>query len=487
MKKQLLRVSILATVVGGATIWFFGPFGGAGGGPLHPTPAQATDTVSRDYGYIDQDNGAFLNVQLNPLHPSAGEFLIAVPGQGLFVSDTPATLTVAGNGVTTVSYSGTGHKDAGAKIDSTYGVFTSPSGQDEAVSFTLTAVVAADFKSATASLVVGSSTFTLTAPVAAHTAEIAGSAFLQAFVSGNFGAAYDGFESAFAQKVSRASFVAGATAAAGASNGVQSFTMWPAGWQYFGEPGTGAHTAGGWVTVTASKNSVVRKSLRYMAMVEEHHLWKAVTFDAKELVTVSPADLRGWGFLQETATGTGSFATGPATPPSGTGGARLRVTSTTGGVLVGTVQFAGTRLDAIRAMRYNTYQPTTNPGTVQAISLQLDVDYDVTDSNTAWQGRLVFEPYRANTVTKGTWQAWDPLAGKWWATGNPGKVKCPQATPCTWAKVLQEFPNAGIRATVGGLSFKAGSGWPGPWDGYVDAFAIVVGETPTAFDFEPAP
>ena len=136
-------------------------------------------------------------------------------------------------------------------------------------------------------------------------------------------------------------------------------------------------------------------------------------------------------------------------------------------------------------MRYNTNQATANPGTVQAISLQLDVDYDATDTNTAGQGRLVFEPYRTNTVTKGTWQAWDPLAGKWWATGSPGEVKCPQATPCTWAKVLQEFPNAGIQATEGGLSFRAGSGWASPWDGYLDAFAIVVGETPTAFDFEP--
>ena len=103
MKKRLLRVSLLASILGGAAFWLFGSFGGDGSAPLRPSAAQATDPVSRDYGYIDQDNGAFLNVQLNPLHPSAGEFLIAVPGQGLFVSDTPATLTVAGNGVTTVS------------------------------------------------------------------------------------------------------------------------------------------------------------------------------------------------------------------------------------------------------------------------------------------------------------------------------------------------------------------------------------------------
>jgi hypothetical protein len=50
---------------------------------------------------------------------------------------------------------------------------------------------------------------------------------------------------------------------------------------------------------------------------------------------------------------------------------------------------------------------------------------------------------------------------------------------------LQEFPNAGIRVSVGGLEFKAGSGWPANWQGNVDAFVIVVGDEGKAFDFEP--
>ncbi|MEO6043859.1 MAG: hypothetical protein ABIQ47_08055 [Tepidiformaceae bacterium] len=131
--------------------------------------------------------------------------------------------------------------------------------------------------------------------------------------------------------------------------------------------------------------------------------------------------------------------------------------------------------------------PSSSPGTVQAPSLQFDMDHNLADTNTAWQGRLVFEPYFTNTVIKGAWQTWDPLAGKWWATGSPGNTKCPQTTPCTWAKVLQEFPNAGIRVSVGGLAFKAGSGWPENFEGYVDGFVIVTGDVAQAFDFEPAP
>jgi hypothetical protein len=220
-------------------------------------------------------------------------------------------------------------------------------------------------------------------------------------------------------------------------------------------------------------------------LVEEHHAWKLHEIgDPVPATTVSPANMNGWGFLQETATAAGSLVTGPGTPPSGSGSAKIALGSTGGGLL-GTLAFAGTRLDAIDAINYSTYEPTGNPGTVQAISLQFDMDYNLTDSTTNWQGRLVFEPYFTNTVTKGTWQTWDPLAGKWWATGSPGNTKCPQSNPCTWSKVLQEFPNAGLRVSVGGLEFKAGSGWPANWQGNVDAFVIVVGDEAKAFDFEP--
>ena len=117
-------------------------------------------------------------------------------------------------------------------------------------------------------------------------------------------------------------------------------------------------------------------------------------------------------------------------------------------------------------------------------SLQLDVDYDLTDANTAWQGRLVFEPYQNGTVVPGIWQTWDVRAGEWWASGAPGNTVCPQSNPCTWAEVLAAFPNAGIRANAGNVNFKAGGPWLGGFVGNVDAFTIGVNGNTTTFDFE---
>ena len=44
-------------------------------------------------------------------------------------------------------------------------------------------------------------------------------------------------------------------------------------------------------------------------------------------------------------------------------------------------------------------------GSALAISLGFDIDYDVTDLNTAYQGRLTFEPYYTNTVMTGSIRA----------------------------------------------------------------------------------
>jgi hypothetical protein len=209
---------------------------------------------------------------------------------------------------------------------------------------------------------------------------------------------------------------------------------------------------------------------------------------AATTVTVKPTAMNGWGFLQETATGTGSFVSGPGTPPMGTGSARFTLDAT-GRELFRTVAYAGTRLDDITNLAYSTYRSSADAGNLLAVTLQLDVDYDITDANTAWQGRLVFEPYftaGSGNIPEDTWQSWTPLTGMWWASGAPGNTACPQASPCTWAAVLSAFPNAGLRVSVGALQFKAGGPWAS-FDGNVDAFTIGVNGADTIFDFEPEP
>ena len=212
---------------------------------------------------------------------------------------------------------------------------------------------------------------------------------------------------------------------------------------------------------------------------------------AGTLVTVvSPNNMNGWGFFDDNtfATGTGTMVVGPGTAPLGAGSARLALTaSPTDRQLLTTLSYAGTRFDQITNLRFSTYRSSSDAGNNLAITLQFDTDYNLTDGNTAFQGRLVFEPYftaGGGNVPQNTWQTWTPLSGLWWASGAPGNTVCSQATPCTWSQVLTAFPDAGLRAGVGLLHFKAGAPAPN-FDGNVDAFTIGVGGTDRTFNFDP--
>jgi hypothetical protein len=204
-------------------------------------------------------------------------------------------------------------------------------------------------------------------------------------------------------------------------------------------------------------------------------------------IIVSPANQNGWGFFAEGPMGSvssGGFENGEGTPPLGTGSAFLQVDAT-GRHILGTFAFAGTRMDDIKELKYSSYQ-NGNANTVVAPSLQFEIDYNLNDGNNAFQGRLVFEPYQipAN-IQQNTWQEWDALAGKWWASGAPGNTVCPQSSPCTWQQVLAAFPNAGVRNTAASpLLFRAGGPWAPGFDGNVDAFVISVGGARITYDFE---
>jgi hypothetical protein len=207
-------------------------------------------------------------------------------------------------------------------------------------------------------------------------------------------------------------------------------------------------------------------------------------------VVVTNSNLQGWSFFNEGPNGSGQFELGPATPPLGGGSANLIVDSTGRQILV-TQVYAGTRLDQITELRYSTYK-NTNPDQAIDIGLQFDIDYNSTDANTAYQGRLVFEPYQTGTTPQqNVWQTWHALAGKWWASrsgANGSNGVCPQSAPCTWTQVLAAFPNASIHANYGlpgALLFRAGGPWANGYDGNVDAFTIGVNTTFTTFDFEP--
>lgn len=205
---------------------------------------------------------------------------------------------------------------------------------------------------------------------------------------------------------------------------------------------------------------------------------------------VSPDNMKGWVFAEESGDNTlGSFVPGPDTAPAGLGSAQFELDDSADGLILALPGgYPGTRLDELTAVSYSTYQQSA-PGE-QAATLQIHIDYDVTDGDHSWQGRLVFEPYYDSVVNQGEWQHWDALAGRWWATGAPGNAYFPQSSPASIPDILAQFPNAGIKAeygdgsTDGTILLKAGSGWSS-FVGNADELTVGVNDQTTIYDFEP--
>jgi hypothetical protein len=214
-------------------------------------------------------------------------------------------------------------------------------------------------------------------------------------------------------------------------------------------------------------------------------------FQGVQISPVTAANPQGWAFLTETPNGAGSYVGGPASPPLGVGSARLTVDSA-GGEILGKLDYAGTRLDQITRLIYSTYQ--NNNANSAAITFQFNLDENLNDGNTAFQGRLVYEPSNdgGQAVQQNVWQTWNALSptAKFWATPSANSTidsACPQANPCTLAQVLASFPNLGIHAnpSLGAILFKVGGGIGSSFDGNVDAFKFGINTANTTYDFEP--
>ena len=126
-------------------------------------------------------------------------------------------------------------------------------------------------------------------------------------------------------------------------------------------------------------------------------------------LVVTPAAPNGWFFLNEGANGSGQFVNGPGNPPAGRGSALLTVDGT-GRESIATGSYSGQALAGLTQLKYSTYQAYSgSPNETPA--LEFDVDYDSTDSSTAYQGRLVYVPSAASAVVPGQWQSWDTMSG----------------------------------------------------------------------------
>lgn len=142
------------------------------------------------------------------------------------------------------------------------------------------------------------------------------------------------------------------------------------------------------------------------------------------MVVVSPADMAGWVFFDDqhdtlcTTVADCSLVPGPNIPPLGSGSAQLAVSNSAEGFALVLPDYGGTRLDEVSTLSYATYRSSADPGNNLAIALQFNVDYDMTDTATAYQGRLVFEPYQGigGNVPDTTWQTWNTKVGRWWGS-----------------------------------------------------------------------
>ena len=202
------------------------------------------------------------------------------------------------------------------------------------------------------------------------------------------------------------------------------------------------------------------------------------------VVRVTEPTLQGWFFFNEGPVGSGSFVLGPGTPPIGTGSAQL-VVDATGRHNLARIGPLGQRLDGITQLTYSSYQVSANPAA--AIVLQLQVDYDVTDADNSFQGRLIFEPSNSGTaILQNTWQTWDARAGLWYASGAPGNTLCTNTIPtlCTWNQLLATWPNLGIHNLVGAIIFRAGGPLNADFTGNVDNFILGIGTDRTIYDFD---
>ncbi|HEX4745933.1 MAG TPA: right-handed parallel beta-helix repeat-containing protein [Gaiellaceae bacterium] len=217
---------------------------------------------------------------------------------------------------------------------------------------------------------------------------------------------------------------------------------------------------------------------------------------AATTTVVVTATTPGWIGLQETATASGAFVSGPGTAPLGAGSYRFDTSGVPGGgfLLAGDVQ-QGVRLSEIDAIDLATFTRSgvgLNANVVPSVQIGWDPDLD--DVDLSWKGRLVgfYNP----APTPDVWTAWDTLNDFDWyftqASGDPDLIGCVGiANACSWSDIAAAYPDGGVSlgefspgVPIGFLGVKAGSG-TGTTETYADAFTIVVDGDDTVYNFEP--
>lgn len=231
---------------------------------------------------------------------------------------------------------------------------------------------------------------------------------------------------------------------------------------------------------------------------------------AATVIQIGPGNMTGWSITNldgmtgsettdPTRSGTsGTFVTGPGTPPSGLGSFRQVVgDSASDEQRLQTSAANGLRLDQINVLSYSTFVHSLGPQ-ASYVSLLIDLNADGRWTQ-ATDDVLYFEPvYQDGTygvfagdvptpaqnqgkgVLRDTWQLWDARNGGWWAqkdntSGPPLHTLGGYAQLHPAAKIASDRP--ALRLGAG-----SGAGWRN-FDGNADGVTL----NSTTFDFETVP
>lgn len=233
---------------------------------------------------------------------------------------------------------------------------------------------------------------------------------------------------------------------------------------------------------------------------------KIVTSDSGLATTdtiVRPHVRSGWEYARENGSPLGLIApviedSSIALGQVGDGAAHVVTANSAEGKTWFTPQFDGTPLADITQLSYSVLTDTLN----YAPALGFDIQYRTGDS--AYSGRLVYEPIYNGGLAVGEWTTFDTVDGVWWASkqnaaGSNGNC-LPSGPMCTWDDVLALFPDASIgnpdastgvppSGYPGNLTVKLGSGGPSGYDTFFDNVTIGINQADgsvnqTTFDFE---
>lgn len=218
--------------------------------------------------------------------------------------------------------------------------------------------------------------------------------------------------------------------------------------------------------------------------------------------TVRPSNMQGWQFYNDQIDQPidPSMESGPETPPLGAGSALLEIGGSSEGKLLSSNILMGTPIADFETLEYSYYVTSSTSDT--APSFQVGIDFDLTDANEGFQGRMVYVPSATAPAPEGEWVTVNTLldngTGNWFfsrQTSSGGK--CPLSNPCNLSEILADFPNIGVHpigeqgtgAGFGFIGMKVGSG-EGAVDANVDAVKVKIAganQNTVVYNFEPDP